>query len=134
MGAPEQAPEGGEARMGVFASLRRALGTLVALAHTRLDLLSTELEEQGERIVSVLLWGVAAVFVASSALLLCALALVVAFWDTHRVLVATGIAAASVVAAAVAVYGFVARAKARPRLFQATLDELAKDHDRLMRP
>jgi uncharacterized membrane protein YqjE len=73
MGAPEQAPEGGEARMGVFASLRRALGTLVALAHTRLDLLSTELEEQGERIVSVLLWGVAAGFVASSALLLCAL-------------------------------------------------------------
>jgi uncharacterized membrane protein YqjE len=128
-----QAPEAGEARSGVFASLRRAAGTLVALAHTRLELLSTEIEEQGERIVSILLWGVAAVFLSASALLLCALALVVAFWDTHRVLVAGGLALALVLIAVAAIAGFVSRARARPQLFRATLGELAKDHDRLTR-
>jgi uncharacterized membrane protein YqjE len=128
------APEAGEPRAGVFASLRQAIGTLVALAHTRLDLFSTEVEEQAERVVWIVLWGVAAVCLVSVALLVCGLALVVAYWDTHRVLVAGGLALASVVAATVAVYGFLARAKARPHLFRATLDELAKDHERLTRP
>ena len=73
---PAQARERGEARAGVFASLQRALATLVALAHTRLDLASAEIEEQAERLVSLLMWGVAAVLAGSAALLLCALALV----------------------------------------------------------
>lgn len=134
MAGSGQAPEADEPRAGVFASLRQAISTLVALAHTRLDLFSTEIEEQGERIVSIVLWGVAAVCAVAVALLLCGVALLVVFWDTHRVLVAGGLALASVAAAAVAVYGFTARTKARPQLFRSTLDELAKDHERLTRP
>ena len=118
---------------GVFASLRRALATLTALVHTRLDLATTEIEEQGERLLSLLLWGVAAVFIGSAALLLCAAALVVAFWDTYRVQVAIAIAGAGVIAALLVVRGFMTRARARPRLLQATLAELAKDHERLSR-
>ncbi|MGE5130610.1 MAG: phage holin family protein [Sphingomonadaceae bacterium] len=118
---------------GVFASLRHTLASLVALAHTRLDLAVTELEEQRERLLALLLWGVGAVVLSAAAFLLCGLALVAIFWDTHRLLVAGLIGAASLVAAAVAIVGFRARAKARPRLLQSTLAELARDHDTLRR-
>lgn len=123
----------GAAQSGVFASLQRTLATLVALAHTRLDLASAEVEEQAARLVSLLMWGVAAVFVASATLLVCALALVVVFWETHRVLIATVIAVLALIAAAITIYGFISRVRARPRLFEATLAELARDHERLTR-
>lgn len=123
----------GAAQGGVFGSLQRTLATLVALAHTRLDLASAEVEEQAARLVSLLMWGVAAVFVASATLLVCALALVVVFWETHRVLIATVIAVLALVAAAITIYGFISRVRARPRLFEATLAELARDHERLTR-
>jgi len=126
-------PEGDAPRGGVFASLQHALATLVALAHTRLDLAVTEVEEQRERLLSLLLWGVGAVVLSAAALLLCTLALVVVFWDTHRILAAGAVAAASLIIAALAIRGFLLRAKTRPRLFQHTLDELARDHERLAR-
>ena len=118
---------------GVFASLRRTLASLVALAHTRVDLAVTELEEQRERLMSLLLWGVGAVVLSAAAFLLCGLALMAIFWDTHRLLVAGLIGGTSLVAAAVAIVGFRARSKARPRLFQSTLAELARDHETLSR-
>ena len=130
---PAQAQEAGRARAGVFASLQRVLATLVALAHTRLDLASTEIEEQAERLVSLLMWGVAAVFVGSVALLLCALALVAAYWETHRLLVTIGLALVGLAAAIATILGFVSRIRARPRFFEATLAELAKDRERLSR-
>jgi uncharacterized membrane protein YqjE len=133
MSDPAHAPERGAARGGVFASLQRTLATLVALAHTRLDLASAEIEEQAERLISLLMWGVAAVFIGSATLLICALALIVAFWETHRVLIAATLAVFMLIAAAVTIYGFISRARARPRLFEATLAELARDHERLTR-
>lgn len=133
MSDPAHAARPGAAQGGVFASLQRTLATLVALAHTRLDLASAEIEEQAERLISLLMWGVAAVFVGSATLLICALALVVAFWETHRLLIVTLIALFALIAAAITIYGFIARAKARPRLFEATLAELARDHERLTR-
>jgi len=126
-------PEGDAPRGGVFASLQHALATLVALAHTRLDLAVTEVEEQRERLLSLLLWGVGAVVLSAAAFLLCGLALVAAFWDTHRMLVASLIGVASLAAAGAAIIGFLVRAKTRPRLFQHTLAELARDHERLAR-
>jgi len=133
MSDPGPASEPETPREGVFASLQRALATLVALAHTRLDLAVTELEEQRERLLMLVLWGVGAVVLSAAAFLLCGLALMAVFWDTHRLLVAGLIGAASLVAAAVAIVGFVSRAKTRPRLFHATLAELARDHERLGR-
>jgi uncharacterized membrane protein YqjE len=127
------ADSGAAPEAGVFASLRRTLASVLALAHTRLDLAVTELEEQRERLLALLLWGVGAVVLSAAAFLLCGLALVAIFWDTHRLLVTGLIGAVSLVAAAVAIVGFRARAKARPRLLQSTLAELARDHETLDR-
>lgn len=123
-------PEGGP-QVGLFDSLKALLVTLVGIAHTRVELISTEVEEQFARLVSLLVWGLVAMFFAFTGVILSAIALIVLFWESNRVLAAAGLAVAFVLLAVIAVLGFIARAKARPRLFKASLDELAKDRSQL---
>ena len=84
---------------GLFASLRRMLATLLALVHTRLELVGVEIEEQIEHAAGVLLWSIAAIFFASLTVLLLALTVVIAFWEGHRLL-AAGLVTASFAATA----------------------------------
>jgi uncharacterized membrane protein YqjE len=56
----------------------------VAIAHNRLDLLSTDLEIAREKTVSVLIMVLVALFCLCFGALLLALFVVVIFWDTHR--------------------------------------------------
>ncbi len=129
----DRAPDPDERPHGLFDSLKALLSSMIGAAHGRLDLLGTELEEQAARLTTMLVWGVVALSLTLAALLLCVMALIVIFWDTHRVLVAAGSAVLFIVLAAGAIYAFVSQANARPRLFAATLDELAKDRERLSR-
>lgn len=127
----QASPEPKDRTPGLFDSVRATLASLVAIAHTRLDLVSTEIEEQVDRLASILLWGLVALLAAFLAIVLSAITLIVVFWDTHRVAVAVGLAAASAAFAGVVILGFLNRVRGRPRLFRSTLDELAKDHQRL---
>ena len=66
-------------------------------------------------------------------LVMLSLAVVVAFWDTHRLLATVVLGAAYIVIAVVLF--LIARSRAqRPRLFAASLEELAKDRERLGAP
>ena len=116
---------------GLFHSGKVLLATLMGIAHTRVELISTEVEEQFARMVSLLVWGLVALFLAFTGVILSAIAFIVLFWDSNRVLAAGALAVVFVVLAVIAVLGFIARTKARPRLFEASLEELAKDRDRL---
>jgi uncharacterized membrane protein YqjE len=117
--------------VGLFDSLKGLLATVVGIAHTRIELISTEVEEQFARLVSLLVWGLVAMFFAFTGVILSAIALIVVFWESSRVLAATGLAVGFVLLAVIAVLVFIARAKARPRVFNASLDELAKDRRQL---
>lgn len=116
---------------GLFDSVKALLATLVGIVHTRAELITTEVEEQFARLVSLLVWGLVALFLAFTGVILSAVAFIVVFWDSNRVLAAGGLAVVFVVLAVIAVLGFIARAKARPRLFEASLEELAKDRNQL---
>ncbi len=118
----EERPE-----QGVIASLRRVAATLLKLARTRLELVSVEFEEQFEYAVSLLLWGVAAIFFGSLAVLLVALTIVIAFWDQHRLLAAGLVTAAFLLAAVVAASVVRNRLRRRPRFLAATARELQRD-------
>lgn len=118
---------------GLFDSLRALLATATELLHTRLELAGTEVEEQVARLASLLVWSIVALFLGFTAIVLIAIALIVAFWDTHRVLVAGGLAGLFAILAGAALANLSAQLRDRPRLFQATLDELAKDRQRLGR-
>ena len=118
---------------GLFDSLRALLATVSELLQTRLELAGTEVEEQVARLASLLIWSIVALFLGFAAILLVAIALIVMFWDTHRVLVAVGLAGVFAILAGVALTKLLAQVRDRPRLFQATLDELAKDRQRLIK-
>ena len=75
------------ANKGLLESLTTLAATLVAIAHTRLDLLSADLEEDREHLLSLLVLTLAALFCLGVGVVLAAILLVVAFWDTHRLVV-----------------------------------------------
>ena len=112
---------------GLIASLQRLFATLIELAHTRLELVSVEIEEQIESAVALLLWGMAAIFFGSLTVLLLAFLIVIAFWDDHRLLAAGLVTAAFAVAAVIAAFVVRARLANRPRFFAATAGELKLD-------
>lgn len=112
-------------------SLTTLAATLVAIAHTRLDMLSTDLEEDRLHLLSLLAMALLALFCLGVGLLLATLLLVVAFWDTHRLLM-LGSLAGFFLLAGMAACGFaVYEVKTKPKIFAASLLELLKDRQQL---
>lgn len=103
------------------------LATLVTLAHTRLELVAVEIEEQLASAARVLLWAIAAIFCASLAVLLLALTIVIAFWEQHRLLAAWLVTGAFALAALIAGLSVRRQLRDRPRLLATTSEELARD-------
>jgi uncharacterized membrane protein YqjE len=112
---------------GLFDSLRALIATLVAMAHTRVELFGTELEEEVRRIVTLVLGGVLVLALASVALVFGGLVVIAAYWDTHRVAATAGVAIGFIVLAAVAYLALRQRTRRRSRLLSSTLDELERD-------
>ncbi|OGA24888.1 MAG: hypothetical protein A3I02_12800 [Betaproteobacteria bacterium RIFCSPLOWO2_02_FULL_67_26] len=126
---PETTP--GEAGSGILRSLRNLAGTLVALLHTRLQLLVTEIEEERLRLLQLLFWAAAALLFFAMGLQLLVLLLVVLFWESYRVtaiVVLAGVFMALGIFMAIRVRN---RSHARPRLLTTSLGELAKDKEQL---
>ncbi|HXV07143.1 MAG TPA: phage holin family protein [Burkholderiales bacterium] len=127
----EQPPrDQGERRAGLVGSLRALAATLVAIAHTRLELVGVELREEFARLGAVLLWGYLALFCGSVAMVLLTLALAV-LWAEHRLIVLGVAAALFLVLALLAARAAVAVARRKPRLFEASLTELEHDNRQL---
>jgi uncharacterized membrane protein YqjE len=103
----------------------------LALAQTRLELLSLELREAGVRYGAALALAAAALFFLGFGVVLLALFLTVLLWDSHRLL---PLAVFTTLFLVTGVFcALLARARARPdeRLLGATLDELARDREAL---
>jgi uncharacterized membrane protein YqjE len=112
-------------------SLKVLAATLLAIAHTRLELFSTELEEQRVWLSSMLVWALVGLFCAGLGVVLATLFVVLALWDTYRLL-ALGIPAILfLLGAALAWRVVLAKARAKPPLFAASLTELSKDRKEL---
>jgi uncharacterized membrane protein YqjE len=125
---PEKTPDGSK---GLLESLTTLAATLVAIAHTRLDLLAADVEEEREHVFSLLVMALAALFCLGVGVVLATILLVVAFWDTHRLLV-LGLLAGLFLAAGMAACAFAMhKARTKPRLFAASLSELLKDRQQL---
>ena len=117
--------------LGMFDSIRRLLDTFVGIAQTRVELLGIEVEEQVARLTSMLLWTIVALVLTFTTSVLIAVAILIAFWDTNRILVSVLLAAGFALLALIALMRVKVVARRRPALFKATLEELGKDRDRL---
>lgn len=116
---------------GIFDSLKQLLATLAGIAQTRIELLGNEVEEQVARLTTMLLWTIVTLFLAFTSAVLVAVAVLVVFWDTNRILAAVLLAAGFALLALVSWLRVRSVALGRPHLFQATVAELAKDRDHL---
>lgn len=116
---------------GLLQSLTVFAGTLVAIAYTRLDLLSTDLEEEREHLLSLLLLALTALFCLGVGVVLATILLVAIFWDTYRLQV-LGTLVGFFLVTGMAAFGFaIHKAKSKPRLFSTSLSELLKDRQQL---
>jgi uncharacterized membrane protein YqjE len=126
--------EDSEPRMpasGLFRSLSNLLATIIAFAQTRLELLTTELQEEIQRAAGLLAWGFIALLSAGVGLVFIGVTIIVVNWDGRRVLAAILVTSAFVAFAVIAVVVLVVKTRGKTRLLDATRTELSKDRERL---
>ncbi len=124
-------PGDGEAPAGIAGNLLRALqnlgGSFLAIAQTRLELLSTEIEEEWLRLAGFALLALAALFCVGVAIVLTVVFIVAAFWDSYRLSAIVALCAVFVLIAVALWRVLVVRYAAKPALFAASLMELRTD-------
>jgi len=123
-----------QSQRGERSPLRRILSSVFAILHTRLELVGIELAEEKDRLLSVLFLGLAAMMLATMALIALTALIAIAFWDTYRWQALAGITVVY------AIGGLVCALKARsalrnaPMVFEATLAEFEKDREIFRKP
>lgn len=116
---------------GILDSLSRLAASMVAIAHTRLELLSNDLAEDRERLLFMLMVVLGALFSLGVGVVLLVILLVVAFWDSHRLVVLISLAGLFLAGGGAACVWVMHEVKTMPTLFAASLAELAKDRQSL---
>lgn len=114
-------------RPGLMASARLLLGALVEIGHTRLQLASTELEEERLRVAELLLLASFALFFLGIGLVLATMFVVLLFWDGPRELVMGMLTVLFLAVGGAAAVVWRRKARSKPRLLAATLEELRSD-------
>jgi uncharacterized membrane protein YqjE len=112
-------------------SLRRVATALVTIAQTRLELLSTEFDEERARLGSILVHGFVTIGCLSIGILLAALTFVIAWWDRNPVVAVAVPALLFCAAGAWSLARLRALVNQKPRVFAASIDELNKDREAL---
>ena len=120
------------ASKGLLDSLTAFAATLLAIAHTRLDLLSADMEEEREHLFLLQVLILASLFCLGIGIVLATTLLVAAYWDTHRFLVLALLAGFFLAAGVSAGWFALYKARTKPRLFAASLLELVKDQQHLV--
>ena len=132
----QELPPGGERLSrpaGLMESAKRMLATLIALVHTRLELFTTEIEEEIQRAASILLWALVALFFGSLTVLMIAFTVIIIFWEDNRVLAAVLVTATFLLMTLL--FGLLARSrlKSKARFMAASIEELKRDRESLDR-
>lgn len=123
--------DGPERTAGLLASLQRLLTTFIEILQTRVDILSTELEEEVYRVQQLLVYVLMSLFFLGLGLVLVTLLVVMAFWETNRLYVLAGFAVSYLGIGAITSMVVIHKIRSRPRFFSTTLSELGKDRERL---
>src|SRR6185312_12457111 len=112
---------GGESHVG---AIRGLLAAAMDALRTRLDLAAVEVELYLLRVVQMLLWAAAAVACALFALVFGLVTIVVAMWDSHRMLALLGGTGLFVVLAALFAWLGTRTFRDRSNLLEGTLQQL----------
>jgi uncharacterized membrane protein YqjE len=116
---------------GLLASLQRLLGSFAEILHTRVDILSTEIEEAGLILRQLAVYALVAFFFIGLGLLLATLFVVKSSPEIYQLYVLGGFALLYLLLGVIAVLLIRRTLRTRQRLFATTLAELDKDRQRL---
>ena len=120
---------GGPQRLS--SSLRGLASTVLELVQIRLELLSIEAQEEVLRVGALLVYGAIAVAFLSLGVVLLALLITVALWDTHRLLALGVFTGLFLVMGGVAAWLARERVRSGTYLFSASVEELRQDREGL---
>jgi len=129
--ADELSETGADREPGIFDSLKAVMTDFAALLLTRLELASTEFEEEMERLKRMLLLAAISLFCFSVGVILLTIFVIVLFWDTHRLLAVGGLATLYLLAGLIVALVMRSKAAALPKFLSATISEFVKDRERL---
>ena len=109
--------------------LKNLLASLLDLVHTRVDLLGTELREELLRFGLIMAGAVLVLLLVTVGAGMLAAALVLALWQEHALLGLSLAGACFLIAGSATVWAMSRVMRAKPRPFDASLNELRRDRD-----
>lgn len=118
---------------GLLGSMRRFLETGVAALQTRFELLLVELQEEKQHALELAIWVIAVLFFAVTTALVLTATIVLIFPDHLRPYVSGAFALLYLAGGVWAAARLKQRLKTRGLPFEATLDEMKKDREWLLK-
>lgn len=112
-------------------SAKRLASTLIAIVSTRLELLANEVQEERLRLMQMFFLSLSALFCFGMGVLLLTVFITVLFWDEHRLAVLGGLCILFFVLGTLMAMFLRNKAQSRPKLFSASITELARDREQL---
>ena len=116
---------------GLLESLSAFATTLVSVAYTRLELLSTDLEEDRARLFSLVALYISAAFCLVVGLVIAIILIVFVLWESYRLLALSFVAGFFLLMGLGLCAFAMHKAKTNPKPFSASLSELLKDQQEL---
>lgn len=115
----------------LLSALKNIVSTGVSIAQTRLEIISTDVQIARAQFLRLLVFVMFALFFLFFGLVMLALLIVIYSWETDRILALSLLTSSFLVIGIILAFVVLRTLKAMPRLFEATLTELAKDRQEL---
>ena len=115
----------------LLSSIKGLASTGASIAQTRLELLSVDVQIARSKFISLLLMMISALFFLFFGLVMLALLIVIYSWETDRML-ALGLLTGAFLSVGLILAALIIQSlRNMPRLFEASIAELAKDREAL---
>ena len=117
----------------LLSSIKGLASTGASIAQTRLELLSVDVQIARSKFISLLVMIVSALFFLFFGLVMLALFIVIYSWETDRMMALGLLTGAFLTVGLILVLLIAQSLRTMPRLFEASITELAKDREALSR-
>jgi uncharacterized membrane protein YqjE len=115
----------------LLSSLKNLVSTGASMAQTRLELISTDVQIARTKFLGLLVMVIFTLFFLFFGLIMLALLIVIYSWETDRILALSLLTAGFLAVGCILALVVLRSLKTMPKLFEATIAELAKDRQEL---
>ena len=115
----------------ILSALKNLISTGISIAQTRLELLSLDVQIARSKFISLLVMIIGALFFLFFGLVMLALLIVIYSWETDRMLALGLLTGAFLLVGLILAVLITQSLRTMPRLFEASITELAKDREAL---